>query len=149
AAKYQDQLAADDYANARKNWSQSKALDKIDKALKTRSVVKPTPEKFIKAGESDPGYIDGLAFRKAVHDLESKGVFAKAGITPEHVKQLRNIGLLHERSGNIQKNTGGLMQVLKVAKVIHAPVKAIGAEWLLGKLMTNPEAAPGTIKVLK
>jgi len=162
--KYKDQFAPTDLQNARANWRQASALDKVDKSLNTKSVIGPTPVEFRPKGTvtPDPGYINGKAFSKQIFALDNNGVFDDAGLTPEHVQSLKDLGTLLEKSANVHKvgqlarltemGGGGLTAVLHpTAAIVGAKAALPGylAYRFLGRAMTDAAFADNVVNVLK
>jgi hypothetical protein len=157
--KYKDQFAATDLQNARANWAQASRLDRIDKALNTKSVIGPTPVEFRPKG-IDPGYVNGKAFSKQIYALEQNG--ALADLTPEHIQSLKDLGTLLEKSGNVHK-FGQLAKLTELGGtgltgVLHPTAAIAGAKAALpgylmyralGRVMTDPEAASTVVNLLK
>jgi hypothetical protein len=157
--KYADQFDPTDLQNARANWAQASRLDRIDKALNTKSVIGPTPVELRPKG-IDPGYVNGKAFSKQVYALEQNG--ALADLTPEHIQSLKDLGTLLEKSANVHKvgqlarltemGGGGLTAVLHpTAAIVGAKAALPGylAYRFLGRAMTDPAFADNVVNVLK
>jgi hypothetical protein len=68
--RYKDEFAPADLQNARRLWGQSSALDKVDKALSTKSVLQPTPVELRPKGVPDPQAINGKNFSKTIAGLK-------------------------------------------------------------------------------
>jgi hypothetical protein len=150
------QFSPNDLKNARANWKQSSALDKVHDAFNTKAVVQPTPVDFRPTGKPDPGYINGKNLSKTILDLKSKGVLADAGLTPKHIQALQDLSTALEKSGSVQDAGGQLGKALKLAKVAVKSAAGVGsagagyvASAALGKLLTDEKAAVGVAKVLQ
>jgi hypothetical protein len=125
-----------DLQNARANWSQAKALEKLDRNLNTKSILQPTPEELRPSNAPDPGYIDGKQFGKQILTLRNNGSLRAAGLTPEHIQSLQNIGTLLEH-GNASPSS--MSQILQFAGKVSKKVP--GAQYVVSRLMTSPTFA--------
>jgi hypothetical protein len=147
------QFSPNDLKNARANWKQSSALDKVHDAFNTKAVVQPTPVDFRPTGKPDPGYINGKNLSRAVLDLKSKGVLADAGLTPKHVQALQDLGTLLEKSGDVQKQGDIFKKALKAAKVVAGGPATAGGGYVasaaMGKLLTDEKAATAVARTLR
>lgn len=159
---FKDQFDPEDLQNARTNWRQASALDAVHDSLNTKSIVQPTPVAFRPKGAPDPGVLNGKNFSKQILKMRDDGTLAQAGLTPEHIQSLQDLGTLLEKSANVHKfgqlaklaefSGAGLTAVLHPATAIAgakaAPV-AFVASRLLGQVMTNPKAADTAVLFLK
>lgn len=158
--KYADQFDPTDLQNARKNWGQSSALDEVHDALNTKSVVGPTPVKL--RPQNDPGYVNGKNFSSTIQALKRSGTLSAAGLSPEHIQSLEDLGTLLEKSANVHKfgqlakltEAGGvgLTAVLHPAAAVTCAKVALPAylaQRALGRIMTNPETASTFVNILK
>ncbi|MFL6437710.1 MAG: hypothetical protein ACJ71Q_09035 [Terriglobales bacterium] len=151
---YKDQFSDPDaYQNARRMWRQASALDKIHDTVTAKGVMESTPNGLIPKGAPDPRYIKAKQFTDTILHLRDTGLLKDAGLTPQHVQDLQDIGRLLRKSGEIQ-NTNQLMKVLKVGTkiAVGGPATAgvgYGASAVLGKIMTDPKAAATAVKVLQ
>jgi len=100
--RFKDEFDPKDLQNARANWKQASALQDVHDALNGKSVVGPTPVEFRPKGV-DPGYINGKAFSKQILALSNDGTLTDAGLTPEHIQSLQDLGTLLEKSANVHK----------------------------------------------
>src|SRR5258708_38999205 len=107
-------------------WSQAKALDKLDRNLNTKSILQPTPEELRPSNAPDPGYINGKQFGKQILALRNNGSLRAAGLTPEHIQSLQNIGTLLER-GNVSPSS--MSQILQFAGKVSKKVS--GAQYVV------------------
>jgi hypothetical protein len=110
--KYADHFNPDDLSNARANWRQASALEDIHTKLNTKGILQPTPEALRKTGVPDPGVLNGKAFSKQILALRENGSLKAAGLTPEHIQSLEDIGTLMER-GNVSPSQ--FSQVIQLA----------------------------------
>jgi len=158
---FKDQFAPKDLQNARANWRQASALQDIHDSLNTKSVVGPTPVNLRPKG-TDPGYINGKAFSKQILALSKDGTLRNAGLTPEHIQSLQDLGTLLENSANVHKfgqlakltelGGAGLTAVLHPAAAVagaKVAVPAYLAQKALGRVMTNPETAETFVNLLR
>lgn len=159
---FKDQFDPKDLKNARANWRQASALQDIHDSLNTKIVVGPTPVELRPKGIPDPGYINGKAFAKQVLKLTNDGTLTSAGLTPEHIQALQELGTLLEKSANVHKfgqlarltelSGAGLGILLHPAATLPAAkvaVPAFVASRVLGRVMTNAAFADGVVNVLR
>jgi hypothetical protein len=160
--RFKDQFDPKDLENARANWRQASALQDVHDGLNTKSVVGPTPVELRPKGTPDPGYINGKAFSKQILAMSNDGTLEDAGLTPEHIQSLQDLGTLLEKSSNVHK-LGKLWTLLEIgsgtgAAIAHpatavptlaSAVPAYLASRGLGRVMTNPEFADGVVKILR
>jgi hypothetical protein len=159
--QFKDQFDPKDLQNAKTNWRQASALQDIHDALNAKGVVGPTPVELRPKG-ADLGYINGKAFLKQILAMSKDGTLARAGLTPEHIQSLQDLGTLLEKSANVHKfgqlakltelGGAGLTAVLHpVAAVAGAKVAvpAYLAQKALGRAMTNPETAETFVNLLR
>jgi hypothetical protein len=160
--EFKDQFAPDELTKARAAWSQASALDRVNTALNTKSVLRPSPVEFRPKGAPDPGMIDGKAFSRQIIKLRNDGVLTSAGLTPEHVQTLEDLGSLLENSANTRKlnrlvlGGGAAAELFGLAVHPAAAVSAATAvvpgyamSLFLGRAMTDPAFAETAIKALK
>src|ERR1039458_8826236 len=151
---YKNEFAPKDLQNARANWKQASALQDVHESLNTKSIVGPTPIELRAEGTPDVGYVNGKAFSKQILKLRNDGTLTDAGLTPEHIQSLQDLGTLLEKSANVHKfgqlakltelGGAGLTTVLHPAAAVagaKAAVPAYLAQRALGRVMTNPEIA--------
>jgi hypothetical protein len=133
--------------------------------LNTKGIVGPTPVELRPKGTPDPGYINGRAFSKQILNLSNDGTLARAGLTPEHIQSLQDLGTLLEKSANVHKfaQLSHLMGTVGAlgeagAAVLHPATAVAGAkvavpaylaQKALGRVMTNPQTAEHVVKLLK
>jgi hypothetical protein len=160
--EFKNEFAPADLQNARQLWAQSSALDKVDRALKTKSVLQPTPANLRPTGVPDQQVINGKNFAKAVADLKNKGTLQAAGLTHEHITALQDLGTLLEKGENVHKLSrlvaggGALAEALGLVTHPVAAATAAGAaipgyvvSRLLGRVMTDPTFAAKVVKGLQ
>jgi hypothetical protein len=149
--QYQNQFNPDDLQAARTNWRQASALDDVHDSLNSKSVVGPTPVKLRPVGSPDPGVINGKNFSKEILKLANDGTLQRAGLTPDHVQSLQDIGTLLEKSAVDKPDS--LNKAFKVAKVAVGGPATGGTGYLaslgLGKIMTDPAAAAKVLKAVQ
>ncbi|HET9406033.1 MAG TPA: hypothetical protein VFO39_02235 [Candidatus Sulfotelmatobacter sp.] len=142
---FQDQFEPKEFQTARDNWRQASALDDVHDTLNSKSVVQPTPVKLRPVGKPDPGIINGKNFAKEILQLTGEGTLQKAGLTPEHIQNLQDLGTLLEKSSVKEPDL-----LLKAAKLLGpVPVVSHMASPVLGQIMTNPKAASVVLTVAK
>jgi hypothetical protein len=142
--KYSDHFDPNDLSTARANWRQASALEDIDSKLNTKGILQPTPEALRKTGVPDPGVLNGKAFSKQILALRENGSLKAAGLTPEHIQSLADLGTLMER-GNVAPSQ--LSQLVQLAGKVSKKVS--GAQFVVGKLMTSPTFAANLEGALK
>jgi hypothetical protein len=146
--QYKDQFNPDDLQAARTNWRQASALDDIHDSLNSKSVVGPTPVSLRPVGAADSGIINGRNFSKEILKLANDGTLQRAGLTPEHVQSLQDLGTLLEKSAVEKPDL--LNKALKAGKILVGGPATGGTGYLaslgLGKIMTDPVAAAKVLK---
>jgi hypothetical protein len=155
-------FAPNDLNKARAAWKQSLAMDRVDSALKTKAVFQPTPANLRPEGAPDPGVLNGKAFSKTILDLKTKGTLQAAGLTPEHIQALQDLGTLLENGANVHRLgklvAGGGALAEAIGLVTHpvaagtaaaAAVPAYAMSRLLGRVMTDQKAAAMAVKALQ
>ena len=87
--------------------------------------------------------------------MANDGTLKQAGLTPEHVQSLRDLGTLLEKSNDTHK-MAPLMKLLLHAGGVEAALHTGGAaaggyamSAALGKIMSNPELADTLVGALK
>lgn len=151
---FKNQFADPDaYQNARRMWRQASALDKIHDTITSKGVMESTPNDLIPKGSPDPRYIKGKQFSDTLLHLRDTGLLKEAGLTAQHIQDLQDIGRLLKKSGEVQ-STNQLMNLLKVGtKVAVGGIGTAGAGWgasaVLGKIMTDADAAAKAVKALQ
>lgn len=159
--RFKDQFDPKDLENGRANWRQASALQDVHDSVNTKSIVGPTPVELRPKG-TDPGYINGKAFSKQILTLSNDGTLTDAGLTPEHIQSLQDLGTLLEKSANVHKfgqlakltelGGAGLTAVLHPAAAVagaKVAVPAYLAQRALGRVMTNPDTAETFVNLLK
>lgn len=146
---FKDQFDAGDLDKARANWRQASALNEVHDTLNSKSVVGPTPVNLRPTGAADPGFINGKNFSKEILKLANEGTLQQAGLTPQHIQSLQDLGTLLEKSA--VEHPDLLMRAFKAGKVIVGGPATAGSGYLvsagLGKVLTNPKWAANTLKL--
>lgn len=161
--RFKDQFNPRDLQTARENWRQASALEDVHNTLNKKSVVGPTPIDLRPKGVPDPGVIDGKNFAKEILKMANDGTLQKAGLTPEHIQSLQDLGSLLE-NGGAQRRFSRLLTPKNAAAaeaiglILHPPsavaaakvaAPAYAASQALGKIMTDPNVAAGIVSALK
>lgn len=157
--KYKGDIGGD-LDKAQAAWKKMRAMEKVHKAFQT--AVHPTPEELLRPGEKDPGYINGKILRNKILKLNETGMLQKAGLSPQHVQSLQELGAALENGNNVRKLSSLMKFSLAGAgigtAIIHpasaATVAAtaggeLAGEKFMAKIMTDPKFASALVKGLR
>ena len=149
--RFADQFHPSDLKTARSLWRQGSALDEVNEAFHGKGITQPTPVKFRPSNAPDPGYINGKNFAKQVQTFAYDGTFTKAGLSPTHIQALQDLGTLLEKSGGVQQADliAKAAKALKVAAGSGTAFPGWAASAVLGKILTDPNAAATTLRMLQ
>lgn len=163
--EYKDQFTPDQLKQARADWKQSQGME--DLRVRFNRTVHPTPIELAQPGKPDIGYVNGKTFREQIVDAAQNGEFERAGFSPSHIQLLEEIGKSLENGNNLRKLNpllrgiaygGGGTEAIYAIGLHHPGMLAVEggaaggsfiASKLLGKILTNPQAAETFAKALR
>jgi len=121
--RFKSEFSPDDYTNARANWRQASALDKVHDAI--GSATQPTPAEFRQKGVPDTGYVNGKLLSKRILKLRQDGTLNEAGLSAQGVQDLQDLGTLLEKTKNVPWTSRTLSYLATNPQVLSIAVQAL------------------------